>query len=665
MSKSRLLNRFLSVIALLITFKSGAYEFDNKLLYFPNEVLVNQILQKHEPKSVLDELVKVESRMLDSNSASAAYYLATRCYQENLDKVPEAQRTSHALFSMMIKNSDNDAQIYKAAHQLCLGLDAAYLNKLEEYYQHLQNAVGYIRDQVAPLLTYWIHKQCGIQSQRRNKHLEALESLKLALEIATANDDVDRIYTIRGSIVDSEVELGFFEEALKNSQSVIEWAESEKKNPNYLAKLYQAQGYILLIALRHEDAVDVLNKGLKNAEKAKNEFWINTILSNIAAAQIRLEKYDEAIATSERVLQYSNENKNDYLKAQSKALIATVYLLQDKVDLAQPLIEQSTKQFIETDQTNSLAQYYGSWSTALYDTGHYKKAYNALVKFNEYENEIFNTERDKSILELKNQYESVQKDGEIKRLSEMNKRKDLELKNQNLQQQIWWMGGLIAGLVIILLGFLYRRQRERNLLLFDENKRLDKQNHIDPLTKAYNRRFLTKKLLPRLKLLSGTDTRITFYSLDLDHFKLINDTYGHEAGDQVLIDFVQRIKISCRENDYLIRMGGEEFLLIISSSNSVSDSFFAKKLMQIITGSPIETTSVSIHISASIGAIHVGGSNHSPDEYLKVVDQALYEAKTDGRNRTVFYVTENQEKIDNYNKPLEASLFSKVTVTLD
>lgn len=159
---------------------------------------------------------------------------------------------------------------------------------------------------------------------------------------------------------------------------------------------------------------------------------------------------------------------------------------------------------------------------------------------------------------------------------------------------------------------------------------LKEQAATDPLTGAINRRSLEELL----KTLEQNKTYFSVLAVDIDHFKMVNDTFGHPAGDKALIRLVQKINQVSREQDIVARTGGEEFLLILPNTDIDTALVIAERLrmsveqMQI---EPIGSIQVSVGVSAS------SETNKSGVEVIKQADEALYQAKRLGRNRCEVY----------------------------
>ena len=170
-------------------------------------------------------------------------------------------------------------------------------------------------------------------------------------------------------------------------------------------------------------------------------------------------------------------------------------------------------------------------------------------------------------------------------------------------------------------------------------KQLKEMAHNDPLTGIYNRRFFME--LASFQIARSTRVSISSFIIifDLDHFKAVNDTYGHLAGDKVLIDVSQRVKNAIRTYDVLGRYGGEEFIILMTDIKDIDkeDAMSAvERIRQEICKGPVVFEGVEIPVSASFGMAYATPKNDLSTA-IKYADEALYSAKEAGRNRLVFY----------------------------
>jgi diguanylate cyclase (GGDEF)-like protein len=160
---------------------------------------------------------------------------------------------------------------------------------------------------------------------------------------------------------------------------------------------------------------------------------------------------------------------------------------------------------------------------------------------------------------------------------------------------------------------------------------------VDPLTNAFNRRYFFDRAQVELEIAKLRKSRTSILLLDIDHFKTINDTYGHTVGDQILIGLVALCQGNLREMDTLARLGGEEFIILLPETDPAEAWHVAERLRRTLAHTAIQTDAGSLHVTISIGAL----SHPTTDADLPVhklvqqVDQAMYLAKRSGRNRVV------------------------------
>lgn len=159
---------------------------------------------------------------------------------------------------------------------------------------------------------------------------------------------------------------------------------------------------------------------------------------------------------------------------------------------------------------------------------------------------------------------------------------------------------------------------------------------LDALTGAYNRRFGMQRLKEEFSRAQRTDMPLGVMMFDIDHFKSINDTYGHMIGDRVLIEVSRRAQQCLREGDVLVRYGGEEFLLILPGAACDDCAQIAERLLRSIRESGVREDGQQIQVTVSVGyTAYPRLEVASADEMVQTADEALYEAKHGGRNCAV------------------------------
>jgi two-component system cell cycle response regulator len=172
---------------------------------------------------------------------------------------------------------------------------------------------------------------------------------------------------------------------------------------------------------------------------------------------------------------------------------------------------------------------------------------------------------------------------------------------------------------------------EEQLLSARELLRL--QATHDSLTGLLNRAAILETLQKELARASREGTPVSIIAADLDHFKNVNDTYGHQAGDAVLVEATQRMQASLRTYDAIGRCGGEEFLVVTSGCDAGAAAEQAERLRQLVSARPVQCVHGTIPVTVSLGVATTAGDLMHADELLRAADEALYMAKKNGRNR--------------------------------
>ena len=171
------------------------------------------------------------------------------------------------------------------------------------------------------------------------------------------------------------------------------------------------------------------------------------------------------------------------------------------------------------------------------------------------------------------------------------------------------------------------------------NEELKTASRVDGLTGLYNRRYWQERFDEMHKLCVRREKPSTALMLDIDHFKRINDTYGHQAGDKVIKMLAALIKRCVRETDLAGRYGGEEFAIILNDSSVEDAKIVAERIRQLAKRLVVEHEGESISFTVSLGLAQFSPDFKGAMAWLECADQALYEAKGNGRNQYRIYDT--------------------------
>ena len=155
----------------------------------------------------------------------------------------------------------------------------------------------------------------------------------------------------------------------------------------------------------------------------------------------------------------------------------------------------------------------------------------------------------------------------------------------------------------------------------------------DPLTGLYNRRYFEDALEEYMREFTKIGVPLAVLTLDLDHFKSVNDTFGHDAGDEVLKQLARRLQGLTREHDIVARTGGEEFCIVAPFADAKQIRPFAERICRMVGEMRVDVGHAILRPTISIGVASTVSGVGTPKQLLKISDERLYEAKKRGRNR--------------------------------
>jgi len=189
-------------------------------------------------------------------------------------------------------------------------------------------------------------------------------------------------------------------------------------------------------------------------------------------------------------------------------------------------------------------------------------------------------------------------------------------------------------------------------------EKVEELSNVDGLTGLYNRRYFQQAIERMVMESSRTDTPLSMIMLDIDHFKRINDTYGHKAGDDVIRFLSRTLKNNIRKVDVAARYGGEEFVLLLHNTHANGAAKLAEKIRILIQDASINADGTQLNITSSFGVSSYPSIVMSSEQLLKSADDALYYSKNNGRNLVTLYSPQisNPEETDTQDDDEEEDL---------
>jgi diguanylate cyclase (GGDEF)-like protein len=376
------------------------------------------------------------------------------------------------------------------------------------------------------------------------------------------------------------------------------WEEAVSRND--LAVNFQEQGDLVAAEREIDHALEVALSLI-----VPNTFALGLIHSTRSDIRLLLDRPAEALADAEHSLALLTEadEPNPYVLAATVRAQVQARVALGQLDLAQRSGEGALA-WLGDRLPNTRSLILSTLATALHDAGRLEEAYYALARSAELERQAF---RELSELQLRLERATLETMA-VRRESEAlaAKNRQLASAHSELERRTSQLEGLQAQL---------RDQAER-----------------DWLTGLHNRRYLATELERLTQRDLGVPVSLAV--LDLDHFKSINDRFGHDAGDQVLVRVADVLCQALRATDVVVRSGGEEFVVLMPMTDAVAARACCERISQAIHDEPWEQVALGLAVTASVGL----AATHDPralQTLLKLADQRLYEAKRAGRDRIV------------------------------
>ena len=360
------------------------------------------------------------------------------------------------------------------------------------------------------------------------------------------------------------------------------------------------------------------------------------LLSNLTDVYARLGRPADALRAAERAMPIVREHHD--LRAErvliNNAGIARIGLGrigEGKQDLARVL-----ELWQRSGETAGQAATLLEFGEALGAAGDARGGLELYHRERALSDELMRANRNVALRELRTRNDADAHQRDIDLLGRDNALKTEALANRDLTQRIWWLLAAVMALSIVIVALLYLRVRETHRRLAANHDQLRVQSERDPLTNLANRRHF-QDVMARRAGAAGGGFDGTLLLVDIDHFKHVNDTHGHGAGDQVLVEVARRLGDAVRRDDLIVRWGGEEFLILAPQATPEQAEQIAARVLASLGQAPFRIGEASLRVTASIGYAHFPLPPYHAgvpwEQALNLADMALYTAKNQGRNR--------------------------------
>jgi diguanylate cyclase (GGDEF)-like protein len=414
-------------------------------------------------------------------------------------------------------------------------------------------------------------------------------------------------------------------------------------SPGRIATLKDTEYGLAIETHQPKRALKVLLEGLALERQIGADTMIGTTLVNLSDSYLIARDYRNTLVYANQAIEAALPLHDDGIEATARVNIGQAYLGMGQLTEGKHSFEAGLAVFEKMGDKPKLQVVMMEYGLALERAGDMAGALDAYHRERKLSSELFEVQSRKTVLELQGKYEADRQQRQIELLSRENQVKSAEIDNRRLQQRVWWLLAVVFAMASVMVGILYRKVRRANAQLKVKNLELKQQSSRDPLTSLYNRRHFQEFMRTRVTVekrapaASSEDIVGALFLLDVDHFKHVNDTYGHAAGDAVLTMISENLREILRETDMIVRWGGEEFLAFLPAIPRSGVEEVARRLLAGISSNTIDYQGSKISVNVSIGFAPfplTPGEHPLPwERAVNLVDMALYMAKGHGRNR--------------------------------
>jgi diguanylate cyclase (GGDEF)-like protein len=434
-----------------------------------------------------------------------------------------------------------------------------------------------------------------------------------------------------------EYDKGF--EALEEALPVA----GKTNSPGRMASMKNTEYGLAISTNQPRRALKALLAGLALERQIGAERMIATTLVNLSDSYLRERDYHNTLSYANQAIAAARPLHADAIEATARVNIGQAYLGLGRLAEGKRSFEAGLAVYEKSGDKPELQSVVMEYGLALERAGDMAGAVAAYHRERTLSDELFERRRQKAVLELQEKYEADKMGRQIELLRRENQIKSAEIDNRRLQQRVWLLLLVVFALVSVIVGILFRKVRTANAQLEVKNLELKQQSSRDPLTSLYNRRHFQEFMRTHLhveKRAAGApaeDIVGALFLLDVDHFKHVNDTHGHAAGDAVLTMISESLRVILRETDMIVRWGGEEFLAFLPAIPRSGVDEIALRLLAGISAQTLHYQGSKISVNVSIGYAPfplTPGEHPLPwERAVNLVDMALYMAKGHGRNR--------------------------------
>ena len=406
-----------------------------------------------------------------------------------------------------------------------------------------------------------------------------------------------------------------------------------------LARIKVYEGGIAVARKDRSAQLRALEEAVSLARSAGARRVEAVVHSNLADFYLSAKQPERALAAARRALPALEDYQDRHMERVVRHNMSLALIRLRQFDAARQELRRLDAMRPDlvgaAERSHELEELADAWA----ESGQWAEALKALLAEREQSQQMQEASRKAQLDELKLRYDSDRKSAELALLQRDGELKARQVSNSVLAQRVGMALALLTALLLPLLVMMLKKVRLANRQLKANEALLRAQSERDPLTNLANRRhFMAVMEQHAANTFNGA-----LLMVDIDHFKHVNDEHGHSAGDAVICEVSRRISQAVREEDLVVRWGGEEFLVFIPGVPPAQLQQMAERILFAVGGEAVQTPDGPLHVTVSVGFAHfplppTGLSLHW-EQAVNWADMVLYTAKAQGRNRAIGIAT--------------------------
>jgi len=590
--------------------------FENLLLKLEEKITV-------DPKGTLPEIKQLLKQAIseDNEHHQGLAFLTLTVFQAQLEQDEQSLISATSAGKIAIRIGDKSMLGKSLMFQ---ALANARLTHYAEAVTLYETAIMVARENnLDEILASIYVLRARFHDDRANSEA-ALNDLSKALEVFTRLKDDNGLRVVLNGLAKVYSTLNQHDKSVEYHIKSLQLIDPEKDKMTFsisyfnIGTVYRNAGNLLM-------ANEYFNKALQLSLELDDQIGIAYAKTNLGWVLLNQKSYEKAVDNYKQALPVFMENNTIRMLFSILADLADLEYQRGNIKKANDYTDQAQSyvQTIDTDVSRlRISSLYAQIYKSLGDLTQYSYYIEQQI---DYQNKIHDEERKTSIDNLQMRFDIQQTKADNQLLKTEVALNNAELGKSKEQQKTLWLAlGLAMILVLIFIIFLIQQIRIR--------KQFKRLAHKDVLTGAPNRRAIVEFGRRQFKMAKVTHNTFTIALMDLDKFKLLNDNYGHDTGDKVLIAFAAACKVCLRHQDQYGRYGGEEWLLVLPETDRTAIKDIFERLQEELTHINIPGLPAEHAVTFSLGSAQLNAKDKKFKDMIKRADEKLYQAKDAGRD---------------------------------